>query len=91
MTSTNPKLNRAKGYHRFVDEAGEEYGSFEVFWDDSDIPVHGGSPRNYDADGNPVEPGWYWWACMPGCLPDGEATGPFETSALAYHDALSEG
>lgn len=25
--------------------------------------------------------GWYWWACHPGCLPDGAPVGPF-TSAL---------
>jgi hypothetical protein len=34
-------------------------------------------------------PGWYWWACYPGCLPDGEAFGPFPTSYRAYRDALS--
>lgn len=31
-----------------------------------------------------LEPGWYWWPCSPGCLPDvtdgiSEAVGPFET------------
>lgn len=23
--------------------------------------------------------GWYWWCSMPGCLPDSDAFGPFET------------
>jgi hypothetical protein len=33
--------------------------------------------------------GWYWWSCYPGCLPDGEAFGPFPTSYRALKDALS--
>ena len=33
--------------------------------------------------------GWYWWACMPGCLLDGDAYGPFKTAAEAYQNALS--
>jgi hypothetical protein len=32
-------------------------------------------------------PGWYWWACFPGCLPDGEAFGPYETEAEAQESA----
>jgi hypothetical protein len=31
--------------------------------------------------------GWYWWSCFPGCLPDGEAQGPFETEEEALEDA----
>lgn len=31
--------------------------------------------------------GWYWWACSPGCLPDSEASGPFETELEAIEDA----
>lgn len=35
----------------------------------------------YDAEGEPYAPGWYWWACFPGCLPDGdgEPYGPFDS------------
>jgi hypothetical protein len=33
--------------------------------------------------------GWYWWACYPGCLPDGDAFGPFPTSYRAHHDAMT--
>jgi hypothetical protein len=33
--------------------------------------------------------GWYWWKCYPGCLPDGDAFGPFPTSYRAYRDALT--
>lgn len=31
--------------------------------------------------------GWYWWACFPGCLPDGDPIGPFDTEAKALADA----
>ena len=61
----------------------EPYGSFEVFqgieYHDPDLEVE---------DENLIDPdGWYWWSCFPGCLPDGDPCGPFDTSAEAYHDA----
>jgi hypothetical protein len=31
--------------------------------------------------------GWYWQACFPGCLPDGDPIGPFDTEAEALADA----
>jgi hypothetical protein len=34
-----------------------------------------------------TDPGWYWWACFPGCLPDGPAIGPYETEREALRDA----
>jgi hypothetical protein len=34
--------------------------------------------------------GWYWWYCMPGCLPDSDPIGPFETEEQALADAQSE-
>jgi hypothetical protein len=37
-----------------------------------------------------TEPGWYWWACFPGCMPDGEPNGPFETEEAAIADAQDE-
>ena len=40
-----------------------------------------------DEDGNELGAGFYWWACFPGCLPDSEAMGPFETEAEALADA----
>jgi hypothetical protein len=33
--------------------------------------------------------GVYWWSCQPGCLPDGEAIGPFETAEEAEEDVLA--
>ena len=83
-----------RGYHQFridpadVGEHGEpvDYGSFEVFYDDADEAF--GHKRNFDGDGKPVEAGWYWWVCFPGCLPDGDPCGPFRTSREAYTDAI---
>jgi hypothetical protein len=34
--------------------------------------------------------GWYYWPCFPGCLPDGDPSGPFATEQLAIADAQSE-
>jgi hypothetical protein len=73
------------GYHSFQDEDGIEYGSFEVFHFDPDtVGVF------VDVDGEeygPAEKGWYWQACFPGCLPDGEPSGPFKTEDEALADA----
>jgi hypothetical protein len=52
--------------------------AIEVFHADAELAhAFGGSP------------GWYWWSCYPGCLPDGDAFGPFLTSYRALKDALS--
>lgn len=34
-----------------------------------------------------VDPGWYWWNCYPGCLPDSAPVGPFDTEEEAIEDA----
>jgi hypothetical protein len=34
-----------------------------------------------------ASPGFYWWECYPGCLPDSDAFGPFTTSYRALKDA----
>lgn len=34
-----------------------------------------------------TNPGWYWWACLPGCLPDSSPVGPFSSEAEAIEDA----
>lgn len=31
--------------------------------------------------------GWFWWSCFPGCLPDSDPIGPFDTEAEAEADA----
>ena len=61
-------------------KAPNGFGSFEVFQASA-------TSDDWNADWY-AGPGWYWWACFPGCLPDGEASGPFETAEAAYLDAL---
>lgn len=81
----DPSANHYAGYHSFVPSgrptppSAVGTGSFEVFWmpDPEDVRTWNG-------------PGWYWWACFPGCLPDGEPNGPYRTSYLAYVDARGE-
>lgn len=63
-------------YHRFKDfETAEEFGSFTV---------------EFIACDPYLEPGWYWFACWPGCLPDGDPQGPFESYEKAVSDARLE-
>ena len=32
-----------------------------------------------------IEGGWFYWYCFPGCLPDSEASGPYNS----YNEALA--
>lgn len=34
--------------------------------------------------------GWYYWFCFPGCLPDSDPIGPFETEASAVAAAQED-
>jgi len=69
-----------QGYHQFKDDQGNQHGSFEIWWFDE-------NDKQGEQD---LLAGWYWWPCFPGCLPDGETVGPFETSYMAYHDAVEQ-
>ena len=66
-------------YHQFRNETGEAFGSFETFFYYDAIGT--------DHFGRIGDRGWYWHACLPGCLPDGEASGPFQTEQDAIKDA----
>lgn len=48
----------------------------------------------YCSEGEPlaelVPVGWYWWSCLPGCLPDGEPNGPFDSEEEAVNDAQED-
>lgn len=39
-----------------------------------------------DGDGKPLPGGWFYWFCLPGCLPDSSAFGPYDS----YEEALKE-
>lgn len=40
-----------------------------------------------DSDGEPLASGWYYWFCLPGCMPDSDPIGPFTTEEEAIADA----
>ena len=56
-----------------------------------DIEVFYRTATACQVDGWDTGEGWYWWACFPGCLPDGEPMGPFATEADAIADATLDG
>ncbi len=58
--------------------------STEVFFHDEHVDAIVGG------DGEHLPGGWYWWACFPGCLPDGDPIGPFTTRAEAEIDAKGD-
>ena len=67
-------------FHQFTPADGSEpFGSFEVFYDIEALTL----------TGKEVNPGFYWQSGFPGCLPDGDAVGPFQTEAEAIADANS--
>lgn len=77
-------------YLAFVDDEDDsEFGSFEVFHRSPACPAHGGFEKNARGSCHDCAmlSGWYWWACQPGCLPDGDAEGPFETEDEAIMNA----
>ena len=58
----------------------------EVFYNDTTLPYGLRYEEGLEAN-EPRPAGWYWWACFPGCLPDSEPCGPFETEQEAIDDA----
>jgi hypothetical protein len=87
-------------YYQFKGEDGTGYGSCEVFhatanqaiaWDWVEPDGDGRWTRNDGYGKEYCDPselaGWYFQACFPGCLPDGEAIGPFETESEAIEAA----
>ncbi len=57
---------------------GEAFGSFETFFTCGSF--------SQDTEDSTAS-GWYWQAGFPGCLPDGDPSGPFETEQEAIKDA----
>lgn len=43
-------------------------------------------------DGEQIDngPGWYYWFCLPGCLPDSDPMGPFDSESAALADARAQ-
>jgi hypothetical protein len=66
---------------------GHALPNVEVFyWDNADAADYNDISMIADDDSKYTE-GWYWWPCFPGCMPDSDPIGPFETEAEAIADA----
>ena len=74
-------------YYEFASDSGTGYGSLEAFHVSPEIAVCLDNVAAFNGKGEPVEPGWYWWPCFPGCIADGDAVGPFQTEREAVIDA----
>lgn len=74
----------------FVDEDGERVDVSDVTdWTDDDGTVL----WEVTASGMACEPnaaGWYYWFCFPGCMPEGEPIGPYETEQAAVEAMRGE-
>lgn len=46
--------------------------------------------ENENGEREPMQPGWYYWYCFPGCLPDSDPIGPFKSKAEAIEAARDE-
>jgi hypothetical protein len=46
--------------------------------------------NDFTDENGELEEGFYWWACFPGCMPDGDPEGPFETEQEAIADAQDD-
>lgn len=58
-------------------------------WSLPDVEVFYADAGDLEWEGQeePSEAGWYWWTCLPGCMPDSDPFGPFETEEEALADA----
>jgi hypothetical protein len=74
------KPERRAAYEPLYDIDPHTGASIEVFHADSALAKSFG-----------CGPGWFWWTCQPGCLPNGLPTSPFATSYGAFRDALTRG
>lgn len=77
----DPDMAEYAGYLRF-----DGVGSTEVFFA-SYGELTEVLETNDDEESEESAEGWYYRACFPGCLPDGDPSGPFLTSEDAYNDA----
>ena len=59
-------------------------------WALPDVEVFHSSDYPATAGEEPLEPGWYYWYCFPGCLPDSDPFGPFESEETAIEAVREE-
>ena len=68
-----------------------DYGTFEIFHADEETVAqwNEGDDVSLALTVN-YAPGWYYWACHAGCMPDGEPIGAFPNEDLAIEDCEQE-
>ena len=81
-----PKLmaDAARALRRELVLAAAERAGIECIWHDGTAEA---GDCWIDDEGHPLMAGYYWWSCQPGCLPDSDPTGPFDTEDEALADA----
>ena len=57
----------------------------EFFMGSDYCPACNGDPGNTEE--HLEHDKWYYWYCFPGCLPDSDPIGPFDTEEEAIEDA----
>ncbi len=60
----------------------DQFAGYHSFHSEPEQIPHGSFEVFFDD----VE-GWSWWACFPGCIPEGDAFGGFASSRQALEDA----
>lgn len=55
-----------------------------------DVEIFHSSDYPAEDGAEPLEEGWYYWYCLPGCLPDSDPYGPFETEEEAEQDVIDQ-
>ena len=80
-----PNLNKLVRLVR----ADDNLKNLEVFWSEFAEPQN--DDDHYDLDpSEPTGSGHFYWFSQPGCLPDSEPFGPFNSQADALADALNQ-
>lgn len=63
----------------------------EIFYlDQQELDDLKSDPATLWSDDQNALPGYYYWFCFPGCLPDSEPIGPFDTEEEALEDARGD-
>ena len=51
---------------------------------------YNGENRDHADEYTVTEPGWYYWSCFPGCLPDSPPFGPYDTEGETIPEARAQ-
>lgn len=45
---------------------------------------------SFTLESSELKHGWFWWYCLPGCMPEGEPRGPFEDKSEAMRNMVED-